>query len=638
MARLSAPEVLSKIRVAKNAAAILRCHRHHEELRYHVQPVKEATQVSPYHRLWLGWVRAILPLDKYEQFEKFIRLPVPTPDITEQVFTQLERALQADNQYIRVEMAQPEDAADFEEYRVAIGDNQFWQDKAFQSVQTAINSVLLVDLPQVQSGPRPEPKYYLLPINPATIWDLEFKADGVAEYIIFHVTRHARAVFDDEFFRIVSKGENESWEQAKITFEAAHSVYAEDGALVDGLGYTPCARLWDNLLAPQDNAIQAKGPITKLIGKLDEYLFDYYSLRYYKAYGRFPILWEYMNKNPEHQHPQEPGVKCAKGFFLVPQPDAPEYIGGPLIKQKARVVICEECKKSRFTGPGTIKRVTPPQNANDPNLREPAGWIEPNPELIKQAEEQLKKDEAAIIHAAVGRDNSGATAQPRNELDVMDGVEVAQSMLLNVAKNIGAIRKFALETSAILRYGRRAYKRTTVDMGDEFFLKTEEQVKAEYKSAKDSGLPDYILAPIRELVSETRFRNNDEMRMRMRVLANLQPYPDRSDLELQAWLNATGGANLLSAPLLRLRMNFMAYIMQFEREQEMSVVDVATGISFDAKIIAIKARLVDYVLEDFTGENILVPVPPAPLALPANPANPANPNPVPEKPNPEPAV
>ena len=545
------------------------------------------------------------------QFEKFIRLPVPTTDLTERIFTQLERALQADNQYIRVEMATPDAVEDVEEYRTKIGDNAFWGDKGFQAIQTAINSVFIIDLPRAQLGERPEPVGYLLAINPANILDVDFKDDGVADYIIFNISRNMRAVFDDEFYRIIERNEGEPWERARFTLEVAHSTFdAATGTLVDGLGYTPACRLWDNLLTPEANTIEAKGPITKLMGRMDEWLFDYYSLRYYKSFGKWPIFWEYITANPRHQHPTEADVTCAAGYFLVPQPDAYDSTKNVWVKQKARPVICEECRKSKLTGPGTVKRVTPPQDKTSPDNRNPAGWIEPSKELLAQAEERLEADADSLVEAAVGREAT-RTNQPRNEMDVVDSTEVAQSMLLNVKKNVEATRRFELQTIAILRHGRANYIRATVDLGDEFFLRTEKEVTQQYEEGKTAGLADYLLAPIRELISETRYRNNDEQRLRQRILANLQPYPDRSDAELQAWLNATGGVQTLNAGLLRLRQNFMAYVMQFEREQEMSIVEVASAVSFGTKIQLIKERLLSYVAEDFKGENILVPAAPA---------------------------
>lgn len=580
--------------------------RQHEELRYHVQPVKEPSQVSPYHRAFMKWVRTLLPEDKYLQFEKFYRFPAPTVDISERVFTQLERALNADNKYIRAEFNTSENAADFEAYRLQIGDTTFWQTDAFEAVQTAVNSLVLVDLPQQQGAGLPAPEYYLMEITPANVHDVDFNKDGVAEYVVFNLGRHEKAVFDDEFFRLVRKAENAKWEDAVIVFEAAHSTYTEAGELVEGLGYTPCRRLWDDLLIPHSNKVQAKNPLSKLLGQMDEYLFDYYSLRYYKSYGTWPILWEYENKKPEHQHPHHSAVRCDKGYFVVPQDDAfvtdPVTLLATRVPQKARVEVCEECKKSRFTGPGSIKRVTPPQKSNDPDLRTPAGFINPDPEILKQAKEDLEKAKRALVLSAVGSGGASDTMEARNEEDVRSAYEVTQSFLMNFKKHMESAHKWTMETICKLRYGRD-FLRATADYGDEFFLKTEEEIKAEYATTKEAGLPDYLLAPIRELISETRYRNNDEQRMRQRILANLQPYPDRTDGELQAWLMAS--PQTLNAGLLRLRMNFMAYVLEFEREQEMSIVDVASAISFDAKIQLIRERLVSYVVRDFEGENPL---------------------------------
>jgi hypothetical protein len=597
MANLSFPDLLARIDAPKNKALIEKCERQHERLRYHVEQIEELGDLPKVgHDVFMKWVESLLPNDKYESFSKFYRPPVPSVEVTEKVYAELGRALEADNQYIKSDFKNPENANDFEAYRIEIGSTRFWGSDALEASKTQINSVIICDLPQVQITDKPAPYYYLLEICPSKVVDIDFKKDGSAEYIIFNETGDKNTLFcyDDSFFRVVQRP-NDSQPYA-LLHEAQHSYYDQYGRKTQGLGYCPARRFWTDRLTRKNN-IQARAPLTKVLGKLDEYVFDYVSLRYYASYGTWPITWEYEDSEPRHIYPANPKIVCNKGFFVVPSANTAvsNSSGAVVVENPPVVYACEECRKSRYTGPGSIKRITPPSSSHDSDLREPAGFINPDPAILAAAEASLEKKKAEIIAAVAGFGGEPATAQPRNEKDVQSGFESKQSYLLRFKRNIEDAWSWADETVAILRYADD-YIRNAVDLGDEFFLRTEGQLSLLYSDSKKAGLPAYLLAPIRELISQTRYRNNDEQRMKQDVLAALQPYPDLSDTELQTW--AAAAPKSLNVDLIALRNNFDSYVRRFERENQMSLVDFGSAIPFDSKIERIKARLMEYVKQD----------------------------------------
>jgi hypothetical protein len=597
MANLSVSELQQRIAAPKNKGLIEKCEAQHERLRYHVEPVEQFSDIGKVgHDAFMKWVETLLPADKYTSFERFYRPPVATVEVTEQVYAELGRALEADNQYIKSDFKNPENANDFEAYRIEIGDTRFWGTEALEASKTQINSIIICDLPQVQITDKPAPYYYLLEICPAKVVDVDFKKDGTAEYVIFNETgdKNTLYCYDDSFFRILQRP-NDS-QPYQLLHEAQHTSYDAYGRKIAGLGYCPARRFWNEQLT-RKNRIQARAPITKVLGKLDEYLFDYVSLRYYASYGTWPITWEYEDSEPKHIYPRDPKIVCNKGFFVVPAPKSAvsNSSGSVVVENPPTVYACEECRKSKYTGPGSVKRVSAPTGKSDSDLREPAGFINPNPEILKAAEASLERKKAEIIAAVTGAGGEPSTAQPRNELDVQSGYEQKQSYLLRFKRNIEDAQGWTDETLAILRYADD-YIRNAVDLGDEFYLRTEAQLSNLYADSKKAGLPAYLLAPIRDLISQTRYRNNDEQRMKQDVLAALQPYPDLSDGELQAWV--TAAPQTTNIDLLSLRNNFDSYVRRFERENQMSVVDFGSAIPFNAKIERIKARLMEYVKGD----------------------------------------
>lgn len=613
MANLSVPQLLQLIAAPKNKGLIQACWEQHQRQKYHVEPVSKPNSLPKFaHDDFMQWVRGVLPNDKFEQFKKFYRMPVPTVDISEKVHTELGRALEAENQYVKAEFGSPENATDFEAYRSIIGDTTFWQTEGMEAVKTHINSVLIVDLPQTQLNPKPEPYYFLLEICPANIHDVDFEKNGEAEYIIFKEGRNTLFAYDDSFYRKFEKPDNAAvWQ---LTLEVRHSTFNEaTGQLIAGLGYCPARRFWDELMGA--NTLEAKAPLSKVFGRLDEYIFDFVSLRYFAAYGAWPIMWEYENSEPKHQYPHQFGIVCTKGFFAVPQPNAViTGLGGKSesIAMQPVMIACEECTKGRYSGPGTLKRISPPTDKTDSDLRNPMGFINPDTNVLEAARKALKDAKTEIVLAVTGYGGAmaGVSKMARNEMDVAASFEDKQSYLLRFKENFESAHSWVIETLCLLRYGTD-YLRCNVDKGDEFYLKSSGELAKEYTEGKTAGLPSYLLAPIRDSISETKYRNNDEQRMRQRILSNLEEYPDRSDAELQAWVTAVPQA--LNVRALMIKLNFDTYVRRFEREQQMSVVDFGSKVAFDTKIAAIKDSFMQYATEDAKGA---LPAVAAPITVP----------------------
>ncbi len=612
MANYSVPQLLEKIKQpsAKNRSLLDRCSRQHNRAKFHVEPIDSLADVNqPALTNFLAWTQTLLPIDKFEYFKKYLRPPFCTVDITERAFTELTRSLEGENQYVRAEFASPENSTDYDAYLASIKEASFWLGKGVEAAKTQYNSVLIVDVERTQViADKPRPYFYLIELNSEKILDVSFKEDGIADYILFFEGKNTLYAFDDSYFRVFTKPPEQDNSQFQLEHEVQHSVYDVNNKLISGLGYCPAKRFWSDNLTSGDT-MQAKGPLSKVFGKLDEYLYKYTGLMYGEDTGTFAVVWQYADSEPKHIYPEDPSIVCKSGYFLVPQPD---YINplGISIAQKPRAYPCKECAKNKLTGPGTIKTVTPPDNKVDADLRDPMGYIVPPQEIIEKATERLEARKRSLIASITGSGAEPGTNQPRNEKDVEAGFEGLQSYLLRFKINFEIARKWTLETMAKLRY-QNDFLRCTVDYGTEFYLRSELDITKAYQAKKEAGLPDYMLAPSRDLISQTEYRANDEQRMRQRILANLQPYPDRSDAELITWV--ASAPQMLNAIRLRLRLDFDSYVRRFEREQQMSIVDFGSQIDFNEKIKIIYSSLISYTTEDEAGS---LPALAAPIAAP----------------------
>ena len=166
--------------------------------------------------------------------------------------------------------------------------------------------------------------------------------------------------------------------------------------------------------------------------------------------------------------------------------------------------------------------------------------------------------------------------------------ESRQNILLQVASSFEKIHKFANDTVARLMYGD-AFLSSTVFYGDHFFLKSVEQLMAEYEQAKKNGEPDEEIDQIYRQILVTKYKGNDDRIERAWILYNLNPEPHKTVAECTQLV--TLGAMDQNDFVIKSRFN--NFIAKFEREQS-NVLDFGRDLDFDKKIDAINDVLKTY--------------------------------------------
>jgi hypothetical protein len=569
----------------------------------------------------------------FDRFRNLARPPFVTNELTEGIFNSFEKVFESQNGFEKFDFSSPELEEDFADYRKRIGDFNFWETQGMETFKNSIDNILVVDLPRLETdelgqvkpmaGDRPEPYYYLLDINRLHDYDAtrvigsdEFLGTGAhkefyyfkAEYIIFketaeNVDEYYVYVYDDASYRVFLQRKNGD---PILVSESLHE-----------LGFCPARSFWTTPLNSNSKLLK-RGPITNSLSDLEWLLFFHICEHYAQLYLSFPIVAMYRNKC-SYKETAEGSQKrsCVGGFLEVP--------GSRVIGVREP---CPRCSNAGKVGPGHIIYIDPPKDGDDINLMsEPIKVIPTDTESLEYVQKRIREMKQEIRVACVGRSMDTNDASAKNELQVESGFESSEAILLKIKRNFEIVHEFALDTVARLRYGAE-YLGGVVNYGDEFLQKTEGQEMEEYKTAVENKLPSHELHERRKDIYKARYRNDPKRQERLRILENLEPFPDLTPEQLLGLHKLNAG--MIQEEDVILKMNFVTFINRFERERA-PIVLFGSAIDFKRRIDLIREDLLMYVAE-YKTKLVLPPTPPpgAPPGGPPIPPSPPKPEPQPE--------
>ena len=255
---------------------------------------------------------------------------------------------------------------------------------------------------------------------------------------------------------------------------------------------------------------------------------------------------------------------------------------------------CPSCSDSEEIGPGTIFEIPVPQTSDDPNLTNPVSIISPDTKSLEYVKQKLVEYADKIREVTIGTRGRVLDEKQVNETQIFGSFESRQNILLSIASSFEAIHKFANDTVARLMFGD-SFLSSTVYYGDQFFLKSVDNLQSEYEKAKSSGEPDEEVDQIYRQILATKYKGNDERIERAWILYNLNPEPHKTVEECRQLLS--DGAIDKTDFVIKSRFN--NFIARFEREQT-NVLDFGRDLDFDMKINTIYDILNSYVVIDDT--------------------------------------
>lgn len=555
----------SKRQVIQKAVNMQRRLRFHTETNIAVSDINQPTTI------FLQWVKTLLPKDKFNIFLQLFKFPLPTPAVVEDVYRELERVFYSRNSSSSYQFTDSELAEDWANYKKnSLNEPEVWKTTGWKRMQVSPNSILVVDLPQIQKSSRPEPYFYWLEIDAVIDYQLSNFDNNIFEWLIFNQPNNQIAVFDDTYIRVYQL--NEKNEIQSLVSEASHD-----------LGYCPARFFWSTQLNEKNKDLK-KNPITKELSNLDWYLFFALSKQHLDLYAPYPIYSAYeADCNFENN---ETGDYCDGGFLRNAK-------GEYKILNDGTVERCPCCSEKRIAGPGSFLEVpVPNQSEGVADMRNPVQITTIDKDSLDYNVSECARLKNEIVISVVGSGGTVSEKEAINETQVTANFESKTSVLNALKTNFELAQKFIEDTICKLRYGD-AFISSSISWGTEFYVFTVTELYSKYKQAKENGASNSELDAISQQILEVEYRNNPLVLQRMLILKQLEPYPHKT-LDEVIKLFEKG---LLDEKLVKLKINFNTLVDRFEREN-INIIEFASKKPLRDKINIITNKLLEYVTED----------------------------------------
>ena len=539
-------------------------------LRFHTETNVAVSDINQPTTIFLNWVRQLLPKDKFNIFLHLFKFPLLTPAVVEDVYRELERVFYSRNSSSSYQFTDSELAEDWSQYKKNnLNEPEVWKTTGWKRMQVSPNSILVVDLPQVQISLRPEPYFYWLEIDAVIDYQTSKLDENQFEWLIFKQPEHRIAVFDDTSIRVYQL--NEKNEIQSLISEAKHD-----------LGYCPARFFWSTQLNEKNKDLK-KNPITKELSNLDWYLFFSISKQHLDLYAPYPIYSAYeADCNFENN---ETGDYCDGGFLRNAK-------GEYKILNDGTVEKCPCCSEKRIAGPGSFLEVPiPNQSEGVADMRNPVQITTIDKDSLDYNVNECARLKNEIVISVVGSGGTVSEKEAINETQVTANFESKTSVLNALKTNFELAQKFVEDTVCKLRYGG-AFISSSVNWGTEFYVFTVAELYSKYKQAKENGASNSELDAISQQILEVEYRNNPLVLQRMLILKQLEPYPHKTLDEVLKLYEK----ELLNENLVKLKINFSTLVEKFEREN-INIIEFASNKPMREKIDTINKKLLEYVTE-----------------------------------------
>lgn len=539
-------------------------------LRFHTETNIAISDINQPTTVFLDWVRQLLPNDKYNIFINLFKFPLPTPAVVEDVYRELERVFYSRNSSSSYQFTDSELAEDWSQYKKNnLNEPEIWKTTGWKKMQVSPNSILVVDLPQIQTSLRPEPYFYWLEIDAVVDYQTSKLDENQFEWLIFKQPEHRIAVFDDTSIRVYQL--NEKNEIQSLISEAKHD-----------LRYCPARFFWSTQVNEKNKDLK-KNPITKELSNLDWYLFFALSKQHLDLYAPYPIYSAYeADCNFENN---ETGDYCDGGFLRNAK-------GEYKILNDGTVEKCPCCSEKRIAGPGSFLEVPiPNQSEGVADMRNPVQITTIDKDSLDYNVNECARLKNEIVISVVGSGGTVSEKEAINETQVTANFESKTSVLNALKTNFELAQKFVEDTVCKLRYGD-AFISSSVNWGTEFYVFTVTELYSKYKQAKENGASNSELDAISQQILEVEYRNNPLVLQRMLILKQLEPYPHKTLDEVLKLYEK----KLLNENLVKLKINFSTLVEKFEREN-INIIEFASNKTMREKIDIINKKLLEYVTE-----------------------------------------
>ena len=572
---LSNEQIQEFLKNPKNKAGIQKAIEHEDHIQFHSNIVladvinnKGVSVASvadaPYYQKYLNWVASFLnATDKFEQFKKLLTFPITTNEVIDNIADEYIKVFDAQDSFFIPELTDQEQIDDFLKYFDYLKESEFWKGKAFKAMMSSISSILIVDLPLMQTGGQPEPYFYLLDIR--KVVDIITSDNGDIEYIIFSCDSKNYAVFDSLYYRVYNKDDKGNF---GLILENKHD-----------LGYCPAKFFWSDTLDNKYPEVK-HAPISSLLSRLDWYLFFETAKENLDIYAAYPIYWAYESKCDYKDYS---GNICQNGLINILDES----------KQREIIIPCPACASKKLVGPGSL--IDKPVPRGEMKIDgPPVGIVGIDRNSLDYNVNEAERLKAQIVASATGK-NKLLNKQAINQDQVESQFESQATVIKWIANNFSIAHKWVWDTVGKLRYGEN-YLGCSINYGTEFYLRSIDDAITDFKTSKDVGLPSYLLISKINAIEYLQAKNNPKEKNRLNILKNLEPYQFLTLKECK-----DNGIDLIDKEGFVLKANFANFVSRFELEFG-SILEFGSKLDFSVKVERIAQKLYEYVSEKISKE------------------------------------
>ena len=469
-------QIKEQAKKPNKTSVIRKAMQHQARLRFHTESYIDPMEISMPFSRFCDWVQSLIPKDKYNIFLSLFKFPTQNVELTGEIFEELERVFDGRNSAVNFQFIDSTYADDWEWYRQEkLEEPEVWKSKGWNALKTAINSVMIIDLPSVQTSERPEPYFYFLGIE--NVIDFESKGETL-EWIIFKQPENRIAAFDDEFMRVFAT--DEKGQVGEILSEVKH-----------GLGFCPAKFFWTTPLSDDCPDVK-KSPLSPQLGNLDWLLFFRISKRHLDLYAPYPIYSAYAADCSFRNN--ETGDYCDGGFLRNIKGEYKMFRDGSVER-------CPVCSEKRIAGVGSFIEVPIPSD-NRPDLRNPVQITTIDKSSLDYNTTEEKRLAYEIYTKVTGSGGEVQQKESINEMQVSANFEDKKNVLLSLKTNFEKAQTFIDDTICRLRYGE-SYLSCSINWGTEFYLYSADDLQKIYTEAKRAGASEARLDMIADQIIAT---------------------------------------------------------------------------------------------------------------------------------------
>jgi uncharacterized protein YqgQ len=176
-----------------------------------------------------------------------------------------------------------------------------------------------------------------------------------------------------------------------------------------------------------------------------------------------------------------------------------------------------------------------------------------------------------------------------NEQQIRANFESQTTVLNRIKKGFEEAMQWVDSTVCKLRYGD-GFVSCAINLGTDFYLYDVQELRNQYKTAKEIGSSEAELDALQKRIIETEYRNDPEQLQRMLLFADLEPYRHLTRNEVKELFEK----ELATKEDYLIKLNFANLVSRFEREN-MNIVEFGGAIPYTKKIEIINQKFKEYV-------------------------------------------